>query len=55
MNPKKKPLMIATVAACVLLGGAVLVGAGDLVVYPLALAAVASVGGLIYLARTVGR
>lgn len=54
MDPKKKPLMIATVTACVLLAGAVLVGAGDLVVYPLALLAVASVGGLIYLTRTSG-
>jgi len=50
----KKPLMIVVVTVCLLLVGAVLLGAGDLVVWPLAGLAVAAVGGLVYLTRHPG-
>lgn len=51
MNPTRL-MKTLIVASCALLGVAVLAGAGDLVVYPLALVALAATGGLIHLTRT---
>jgi len=50
-HPAKKPLMVVTAVATLCLTVAVLFGAGNAVVYPVAGLALASVGAFIYLTQ----
>ncbi|WP_017577201.1 hypothetical protein [Nocardiopsis kunsanensis] len=50
-HPAKKPLMVVTAVATLCLTVAVLFGAGNAVVYPVAALALASVGAVIYLTQ----
>lgn len=51
-HPAKKLLMATAAIACVVLTLAVLFGAGNALVYPIAALALASVGAVIYLVRS---
>ena len=50
-HPAKKPLMVTAAIACVVLTLAVMAGAGNVIVYPVAGLALASIGAVIYLTQ----